>query len=190
MLTPSGRNPSLLRADDTLLMVVDMQDPFLSAMWERERLVRNACLLLDAARALRLPVVPTLQNSRRLGGLTSEVAARVPAQCFPYDKMTFSCVGNDACLSEIVRSGRRQILICGLETHICVHQTAHDLLARGFQVHVAADAVSSRTQANWEFGLARMERAGVLISTSEMAIYEVLYEAGTPEFDQILEMVR
>ncbi|HSV74313.1 MAG TPA: isochorismatase family protein [Chthonomonadales bacterium] len=190
MLTPPDRSPALLRADDTLLLVVDLQDPFLNTMYERDRLVRNACLLLDAARALRIPVVPTLQNARRMGGLTSEIAARVPQQCVPVDKMTFSCVGSDACFSDIVRSGRRQVLICGLETHICVHQTAHDLLARGFQVHVAADAVASRTQANWEFGLARMERAGVQITTAEMALFEALYEAGTPEFSEVLRLVR
>jgi len=190
LLARSNRHPSLLRAEDTLLIVVDMQEPFLRHVWERERVVTNVTKLLRAARTLRVPIVPTLQNAEKLGGLLPEIARGLPPQCVPFDKMCFSCLGEGAFVSEVQRSGRKQILLCGVETHICISQTAHDLLAQGYQVHVAADAVSSRTQSNWEIGLRRMECAGALISSMEMAIYELLHEAGTPEFRELLELFK
>lgn len=186
----SNRHPALLRAEDTLLVVVDMQEPFLRQIWERERVVANVTRLIQAARTLHVPIVPTLQNAQKLGGLLPEVAKQLPPQCVPFDKLCFSCLGDEAFTSEILRSGRKQALLCGVEAHVCIHQTAHDLLAQGFQVHVAADAVSSRTQQNAKTGLRRMESAGVLISSTEMAIFELLYEAGTPEFREILELIK
>lgn len=190
MLIPSTRHPHLLRPDDTILVVLDMQEPFLKNIWERERVVTNVCRIMDAARILLVPVVPTLQYAERMGGVIPEISRRLPSHSLPFDKLCFSCMGSDAFHSEIHRSGRKQVLLCGVETHICVSQTAHDLLAQGYQVHVAADAVSSRTQQNWEIGLQRMSKAGVFISSTEMAIYELLYQAGTPEFRQILELVK
>lgn len=186
----SNQCPTLLRGDDTLLMVVDMQEPLLRDIWERERVVRNVCILLDAARELRIPVVPTLQNSRRLGGPIPEVGSRLPAQCVPFDKLAFSCCADGAVMSDVQRSGRKQVLICGVETHICVSQTALDLAAQGYQVHVAADAVSSRVESNWCVGLRRMEQTGVQISSTEMALYEILGEGGTPEFKAVLQLVK
>jgi nicotinamidase-related amidase len=190
LLIRSNRHPNLLRADDTQLVVVDMQEAFLRVIWERERVVKNVVTLMEAARVLRMPIVPTLQYAERLGDPIPEVKKRLPPQCVPFDKMCFSCMGEEAFASEVLRSGRKQVLLCGVETHICISQTAHDLLAQGYQVHVAADAVSSRTQSNWEIGLSRMERAGILLSSTEMAIYELMYEAGTPEFKEILEFVK
>jgi nicotinamidase-related amidase len=190
VLIPSTRHPQLLRPDDTLLVVLDMQEPFLKNIWERERVVSNVCRIMDAARILLVPTVPTLQYAERMGSVIPEVSKRLPSHSLPFDKLCFSCMGSDAFQSEVQRSGRKQVLLCGVETHICVSQTAHDLLAQGYQVHVAADAVSSRTEHNWEIGLQRMSRAGVFISSTEMAIYELLYQAGTPEFRQILELVK
>lgn len=190
MLVPSSRHPSLLRSEDALLLVIDMQKPLLDVVWEPERLLVGVGLLMDAARILRVPVVPTVQNSRRLGPPVEAVTKRLPSLAVPFDKMQFSCLGSDAIGSEVHRSGRRQILLCGMETHVCVSQTAHDLLAHGYEVHVAADAVSSRTERNWEIGLRRMERAGAVITSAETAIYEMLYEAGTPEFREVLELVK
>jgi nicotinamidase-related amidase len=184
------RHPALLRADDTVLLVVDMQEPFLRAAWDRERVVRNVCTLLGAASALRLPVVATLQCAARMGDVIPEVAERLPAGTVPLDKLTFSCPADAGCAAAIATAERKQVLLCGVETHICVCQTAHDLLAQGFQVHVAGDAVSSRTEDNWRNGLSRIEHAGGIVTSTESAIYELLYRAGTPEFSAILPLLK
>ena len=125
-----------------------------------------------------------------MGGVVAEVAKDLPPQCIPFDKLCFSCAGDQAFLSEVQRSGRRQILLCGVESHICVCQTALDLHLVGFQVHVASDAVSSRSERSCKVGLRKMEQSGILISSAETAIYEMLYEAGTPEFREILSLIK
>jgi nicotinamidase-related amidase len=190
LLFRSTRHTSLLRPDDSMMLVVDMQEPFLRNVWEREHLVRNVGILTEAAKLLRIPLLPTLQNSGRMGGLIPEIANGLPTECVPFDKMCFSCLADDAILSEVQRSSRKQIIVAGVETHICVSQTAHDLLALGYQVHVIADAVSSRRQSDWEIGLSRMERAGAIVSSTETAIYELLGEAGTPEFRAVLALIK
>jgi len=181
---------SILRPNNALLVVVDMQEPFLQNIWERERLVNNVTILLEAARLLRLPIVPTQQNTDRIGNSIPEVTKRLPSQSVPFDKLCFSCAGDDAFMSELQRSGRKQIILCGVETHICISQTGLDLMAMGYQVHVVADAVSSRTQSNWQLGLNRLERAGGILTSTESAVYELLGEAGTPEFREMLALLK
>jgi nicotinamidase-related amidase len=185
-LVRSTRHTGLLRTDDTLLVVIDMQEPFLRDIWACGELIHNISVLVQAARILRIPIVPTLQYAKRMGGIIPDIAKHIPSEYVPFDKLYFSAVGDEAISSEIHRSGRKQILLCGVETHVCVSQTALDLLAQGYQVHVAADAVSSRSQHNRDIGLRRMERAGAVISSTEMAIFELLEVAGTPEFREIL----
>lgn len=190
MVFRSNRHPSLLRPDDAMMVVVDMQEPFLRNIWQREHLIKNVSILLEASKLLRVPIVPTQQNTARMGGFVPELAMRLPKECVPFDKMCFSCVGDDVALSEIQRSGCKQIILCGVETHICISQTAHDLIALGYQVHIIADAVSSRRQSDWEIGLSRMEKAGGIVSSTETAIYELLGEAGTPEFKAVLQLIK
>ncbi len=190
MLVRSSRHQQLLRQDDTSLMVIDMQEPFLRNIWERDRVVHNVGVLIRAAKVLRIPIIPALQYEERMGGLVDEIARLVPSDCVPFDRLSFSCMGDDAIASEVQRSGRKQVLLCGVESHICLNQTSHDLIAQGFQAHVAADAVSSRTELNWQIGLRRVEHAGAHISSVEMALFELMVEGGTPEFREILAMVK
>lgn len=190
MLARTGRHSTILHQEDALLLIVDMQEPFLRSIWERERLVKNVTVLLEAARQFRMPIVPTQQNTDRLGATIPEIGKKLPSLCVPFDKMSFSCCADDALMSEIQRSGRKQVLICGVEAHICIAQTALDLIAHGWQVHVAADAVSSRTQSNWQLGLNRIERAGGILTSTEAAVYELLMEAGSPEFRELLPLFK
>jgi nicotinamidase-related amidase len=190
LLERSHRHPSLLRSDHALLVVVDMQEPFLRAIWQPEPLLRNVTTLLEAARVLNVPVLATLQNAQRLGGVVEEVGRCLPKDCVPLDKLAFSAAADEKIRSAIQRSGRRQIVLCGIESHICISQTAHDLMAQGYQVHIVADAVSSRTEANWKLGLRRAETAGAILTTTESALYELLEEAGTSAFREVLKLVR
>ncbi len=188
---PGTRHPHILSREDTLLVVVDMQEPFLRGIHDRERLIANVRLLIESAAVLRVPVIPTVQYAERMGGVVPEVAQALgDAAGVPLDKMCFSSAGAPGFLDGIASFSRRQILLCGVETHICVSQTALDLMAHGYQVHVAADAVSSRTPEKHKLGMERMRDSAVLPCAAEAAAYELLREAGTPEFKAILALVK
>ncbi len=191
---PDARHPHILRREETLLVIVDMQEPFLRGIQDRERLVANVRLLVQAAGILHLPVLTTVQYAERMGGVVSDIEEVLPEEgaCGPLDKMSFSCAGDDAFMELVDDLGYDvpQILLCGVETHICVSQTALDLVHRGCQVHVAADAVSARSLEKHKLGMERMRDSAVLPCAAEAAVYEMLREAGTPEFKAILKLVR
>ncbi len=187
----STRHPHLLERSDTLLVVVDMQEPFLRGIYERVRLTENVRLLVQAAALLDIPVISTVQYAERMGGLVPEVSEILPVNTgAPLDKLCFSCAGSAAFTDLLMEAGRKQILLCGVETHICVSQTALDLAHQGYQVHVAADAVSARTLEKHKLGMERMRDSRVLPCAAEAAVYEWLTEAGTPEFKSLLKLVK
>lgn len=184
------RHGALLNAGRTLLVVVDMQDAFLNPIWEKERVLSNVQLLAQAAKILGVPALPTVQYAERMGGVTEQITEVLPEGVRPIDKLCFSCAGQPEFLSAVKSSGRNQLLLCGIEAHICVCQTALDLIAIGFHVHIAADAVSSRSEQTWQLGLRKMEQAGAIITSTEGAIYEMMYQAGTPQFKEVLQLVK
>jgi nicotinamidase-related amidase len=176
---------SRLKAEDTALLVVDMQERLLPAIHEHERVISNTRLLLRAAKALDLPVVMTTQYLKGLGPTHAQVAELVPPGT-PFDKLTFSCFGSAEFKQALAETRRHSLLLCGVEAHICVLQTGLDALAAGYQVHVMTDATGSRAARNAELGHGRLERAGAVLSSSEMAIYELLGASGTPAFKALL----
>ena len=185
------RHPHILTPETALLVVVDMQEPFLRAMHGREALTANVRLLVQSAGILGVPVLTTTQYAARMGTVVPDVMDILPdGTPAPMDKMTFSCAGNSAFRDAVQSAGRSQILLCGVETHICVSQTALDLVSMGCQVHVAADAVSSRTLEKHKLGMERVRDSGVLPCAAEAAVYELLTEAGSPAFKQILALVK
>ena len=188
---PDVRHPHILRREQTLLVVIDMQEPFLHVMHERERLTANVRLLIQAAAILGVPVIPTTQYAERMSGVVPEIAEMLSGHFVaPLDKLCFSCAGSDAFQAALAASQKSQILLCGVETHICVSQTALDLTQQGYQMHVAADAVSSRTLEKHKLGMERLRDSHVLPCAAEAAVYELLREAGTPEFKAILPLVK
>lgn len=185
------RHPYLLDAADAALVVVDMQEPFLGVIHERERLTANVVLLLQTAGLLGIPVLTTVQYAARMGGVVGAVAGALPPGTpIPIDKMCFSCAGSDEFVRALAATGRKQVLLCGVETHICVSQTAHDLLQAGYQVHVAADAVSSRSLEKHKLGMERIRDSGIRPCAAEAAVYEWLAEAGTDAFKAVLKWVK
>lgn len=179
-----------LRVEQCALVVIDIQEKLLPPIFEKERLVRNSQLLIRLANILSLPVIATTQYSKGLGQTVPEIASLLP-DVQPLDKLEFGCFGNSDFCSRISRlSGRGTLLLCGMEAHICVLQTALGALNQGHIVHVAADAVSSRTKLNWKLGLQRMRDAGAVISSTEMMIYELLGRSGSPEFKEILKYLK
>ena len=179
-----------LRADDCMLGVIDIQEKLLPPIHEKERLIHNSQLLIRLAKILSLPVIVTTQYSKGLGQAVPEIMQLLPGHK-PVDKTEFGCFGNgEFCSAISMLAGRSTLLLCGMETHICVMQTALGALHQGLSVHVAADAVGSRSDLNWKLGLERMKEAGAVISSTEMIIYELLGKSGSPEFKEILQYVK
>lgn len=183
-------HPHLLHADSAVLVVVDMQEPFLRGIYEQQRVVDNVRALMQGANVLRVPIIGTTQYAEKMGDVIEPVRSLLPTQLPPFDKLTFSGMGSPAFASELRRAGRRQVLLCGVEAHICISQTAHDMQAADYQVHLVTDATSSRSEANWRLGLEKMRAGRILLTSVEMALYELLHEAGTQDFRDILKIVK
>jgi nicotinamidase-related amidase len=168
-----------------VLVVVDVQEAFRPAVLEFDRIARNAAVLVEGAHALGIPVVATEQYPKGLGRTVPEVAEHLNG-VQPIEKLCFSAARADGFDTE----GRDQALVCGIEAHVCVSQTVHDLLERDLEVHVARDAVTSRSEENREVGLRRMERSGAVITSVETALFELLGAAGSEEFKTVQRLVK
>jgi nicotinamidase-related amidase len=181
--------PFRIQRPQAALVVVDIQERLLPAIFEREGVVRNAVRLIQGAGVLKVPVFASEQYRKGLGATVPEVAEAI-AGFAPMEKMTFSAARIDGFGRTLKRQKLSDLLLCGIETHVCVSQTCLDFLDAGFRVFVAADAVSSRTSENHRLGLDRMREAGAALVSTEMALFELLEQAGTEEFKQILALVR
>ena len=180
-----------LEAEQCALIVVDIQEKLLPPIWQKEQFIKNSQLLIRLAGILKIPALVTTQYAKGLGPTVPEISSLLP-ESQPIDKLMFSCFGSDAFCSLLKRlpGQRTTILLCGMETHICVMQTALAGLREGYMVHVAADAVSSRTESNWRIGLDRMRAAGAVISSAEMMMYELLRSSGAPAFKELLPYLK
>ncbi len=179
-----------LRPERTAVVIVDLQEKLLPAIAGRERILRNSVLLLRLADTLALPVVLTTQYARGLGPTVPEVLEAAPGVA-PLDKVSFGCFGSPEFLARLESlDGRDQLLVAGIESHICVAQTVLGALDRGYEVHVAGDAVGARAEENRAVGLGRMERAGALLSSTEMAIYELLGRSDAAAFKKMLPLLK
>ena len=176
-----------LNPEQCALVVIDIQEKLLPPIFQKEQLVRNAQLLIRAAGILKIPALVSTQYAKGLGGTVPEVASLL-GDAQPVDKTLFSCFGSDAFCSLLKRQpgNRNTLLLCGMESHICVTQTALGALREGYIVHVASDAVSSRTEWNWKVGLDRMRGAGAVISSTEMMIYELMRSSSSAAFKELL----
>jgi len=180
-----------LEVEQCALLVVDMQEKLLPPIWEKERLVRNVQLLIRLAGILKIPALVTTQYAKGLGNTLPGIASLLP-DTPPIDKQIFSCFGSEVFCSLLKRlpGQRTTVLLCGMEAHICVMQTALGALREGYLVHVASDAVSSRTELNWRIGLDRMRAAGAILSSAEMMTYELLRSSGAPAFRELLPYLK
>jgi nicotinamidase-related amidase len=180
-----------LGADHCTLIVVDIQEKLLPPIFENARVLKNSQLLIRLAAVLKIPALVTTQYAKGLGNTTPEIASLLP-DAQPIDKQMFSCFGSEAFCSMLKRlpGNRNTVLLCGMESHICVMQTALGALREGYIVHVASDAVSSRTEWNWKIGLDRMRAAGAVISSTEMILYELLRSSGSPAFKELLPYLK
>jgi nicotinamidase-related amidase len=176
-----------LTADHGALLVVDMQEKLLAAMQDREPVVASTLRLIRGAREMKMPVWATEQYPRGLGPTVGPIAELIPERPA---KLTFQCCAVPQLLEQLYGRHIRHLTLAGVEAHVCVAQTALELLDLGFRVQIAADAVTSRNRLDYEFTLRRMDRAGAVISTTEAILFEWLETADRPEFKAISAMVK
>ncbi len=190
-IDPSEAARRTLEPQHCALVVVDIQQKLLPPIFNKEALVKNSQLLIRLAKILDLPVMATTQYSKGLGPTVPEIASLLD-DVTPTDKLEFSCFGSDAFRSHLkaLPGDRNTVLLCGMEAHICVMQTALGALNDGYLVHVATDAVGSRAESNWKVGLDRMKAAGAVMSSTEMMMYELLRCSGTPAFKELLPYLK
>jgi len=177
-----------LRPAESSLLVIDVQEKLLPAIVETPRLLLNIGFLLDAARLLEVPMIATEQYPAGLGRTAAVLAERLPAE--RPAKLDFSCCGVPDLIARLRQGGRSSVVLCGIETHVCVLQTALDLCAAGLNVAVAADAVAGRLPLDHDLALRRMDRAGALVSTCETIAFEWLGTAAAPQFKTISGLIR
>ncbi|HSU53048.1 MAG TPA: hydrolase [Candidatus Dormibacteraeota bacterium] len=184
------KSPSLrINRSQAGLLVLDLQEKLLPSMSEPPRVIQNAVRLLKGAEVLQLPVFATEQYRKGLGPTVPEIARIIPG-FQPFEKIAFSACGADGLDAAFQAKGLADVILCGIETHVCVCHTCLDLLAQDLRVFVVADASASRTEANHRFGLDRMRDAGAAIVSTEMILFELLREAGTPDFKRILTLLK
>jgi nicotinamidase-related amidase len=183
----SGKpSPNLIAREESILVVIDVQERLMPVIAEREKVTENVVRLLKSSEILGLPVILTEQE--KLGDtLPNLLEARSGLQ--PIRKLDFDCFGCQEFVEQLHHIGRRTLILCGVETQICVAQTALHA-APDYTVHVVSDATSSRMETNWQVGLERMRHAGVVVTSTEMVIYELLQRAGTDEFRAVLPLVK
>lgn len=179
----------LMSAAESCLIVVDMQARLVPTMSAPKTTVDNARMLIEAAERLNVPILLSEQYSSGLGPTVPEVAELVPAEQ-RVEKMAFSCMGDPDFAARFHAVGRRQAVIAGVEAHVCVLQTAEDLLSSGVETFVVSDATSSRTERNHAAAMQRLGCSGARIVTTEMVVFEWLAKAGTAEFKELIALVK
>jgi nicotinamidase-related amidase len=184
------RHPALLDRGGAVLVLIDLQEGYRRALHAWERVAVACGLLVEGAAVLGVPVIVTEQYPRGLGHTAPEVASRLPSDLQVVEKMSMSCCGAAAFTERLAASGRRQVLIAGIEAHACVNQTVHDLLALGYQVHVARDATSSRRPGDIAPAWEKMRAAGMLPTSSEQALLELVRTAESAEFKALQRLLK
>ncbi|GAB4350873.1 MAG: hydrolase [Candidatus Abyssubacteria bacterium] len=184
------RHRQLLTRDNALLLVIDFQEKLLAAFPESQGLLKNCVKMVSFAKVLSLPILWTEQYPKGLGR-TMKLIADELLGFDPIEKLSFSCFGEPAFANRLAEyPSVDQILVCGIETHICVEQTALDGIEAGYQMHIMSDTCGARKPGDHEIGLRKMEQAGAILSSSEMAMYEILSRSDAREFRAVLALVK
>jgi nicotinamidase-related amidase len=183
-------HPKILDITQTALVVVDLQEAFRSVISEFPQIASRSSLAARGFQILERPVIVTEQYPKGLGRTAEEILYVLPADFEVVEKTAFSSCGATAFMEKLRATGARQIVVCGLETHICVNQTAHDLLQNGFEVHILTDGVASRFTKDRETALAKLQSSGAVLSCVEMALFEMMRDARHEQFKEIQGLIK
>jgi nicotinamidase-related amidase len=184
------RHENTLDAAKTALVIIDMQEAFRSSITDFAEVAVRIALMAHAAQLLKVPVIVTEQYPKGLGHTAGEIRAVLPTALEPIEKTAFSSCGAQTFVNELERTGARQVIVCGLEAHVCVNQTTHDLLARGYAVHLLSECITSRAAHNRQTGLAKMQQSGALPSSIEMALFELMRDAAHEQFKAVQKLIK
>jgi nicotinamidase-related amidase len=188
-MSPLKKHDKILSKDHTALLLIDIQEKILNVMPDKKALVENSLKLIQGFKALNLPIFYTEQYPKGLGS-TSAVLLKELEGLSPIQKMSFSCFGAESFFTRLRDNNISQVVLAGIEAHVCVQQTAMDLLASEFQVNLAVDAVSSRKEIDAKTAIKRLSTLGVEITTSESILFELLTLSGTEEFKEISKIIK
>lgn len=180
--------PKLLTRDKSALLIVDIQERIYKVVRDYDNLVSNILKLIKGIKILGLPIYYTEQYAKGLGPTIQKIKSELEGNAI--HKLSFSCYDAENLFSQLKNNGIEQVIVCGIESHVCVLQTVLDLLSNNFQVNIAVDCVSSRKKIDFETALRRMENEGALLSTSETILFELLQVCGTPVFKEISRLVK
>lgn len=179
-----------IKPEDSLLVIIDVQEKLAKAMKEDivEKTLKNITILIELCKLYQIPIVFTEQYPKGLGKTLDRIKTLIKEEAI--EKISFSSVGEEKFINKIKDIGRQKIILTGMETHVCVLQTAVDLLVRNYHVFVPYDGVCSRRKQDWQVGLELMKQAGAVISCTEILAFQILKKAGTTEFKKILEFIK
>ncbi len=183
-------HPNILNKGKTALVVVDLQEAFRSSINDFAQIASRISMIVRGFQILDLPIIITEQYPKGLGRTAEEILFSLPPDFEFIEKTAFSSCGASAFLEKLRETGATQIVLCGLETHVCINQTAHDLLNENYQVHLLQDCVSSRFTHDKEIGLRKMQAGGVIPSSIEMALFELMRDAKHEQFKAIQELIK
>jgi nicotinamidase-related amidase len=179
----------MITPKETLLLVIDIQGKLAKTVFQSDRLISNVSKLIRACKLLGVPVIHSEQYPKGLGHTIDELGELIGERT-PFEKLSFSCCGSDEFMKHMRSLGRNDILVVGMETHVCVYQTCVDLLEFGYNVHLVTDGVSSRSEENRQLGIRCIEKAGAALTSTEMAIFELLRVAEGDTFKAISKIVK
>jgi nicotinamidase-related amidase len=183
------RHPLILKKESSVLLIVDLQERILPVIRDVETVLENTVKLIKGFKAMQLPIYFTEQYPKGLGPTSQKILDELEGYS-AFNKMSFSCSGAENLFEEFYKKKLSQIVVCGVESHVCVQQTVLDLLANNFQVNLTADAVSSRKETDYTIALQRMKTLGAQVTTTESVLFELLEVCGTPEFKAISKIVK
>ena len=183
------RFKNLLSPDKTALLIIDIQEKIIKVINNYETVIENTIKLIKGFKALGLPIFYTEQYPKGLGSTVDSIEAELSG-IKPFQKLTFSCYGAGDLFCKLKREGITQVVVCGVESHVCVQQTALDLLANDFQVNLVADAVSSRKMMDYDIAITRMRNHNAEVTTTETILFELLNECGTEVFKKISKIIK
>lgn len=180
----------ILDSDQSILMIIDMQERFLSAIPDFDDITGRVLILLEAASVLDMPVVITRQYPKGLGDTVERIREALIDTAAVFDKTTFSAMAEPKVAQHLASLGRKQVLVTGIETHVCVNQTVHDLLAHGYEPHLMTDATSSRDEVYARVAYEKMRKAGAVPSCVEMALFEMIKDSQHTHFKSIQKLIK
>ena len=179
----------MLALENTCLVIIDIQEKLLPVMAESERVVKNTAILIQIAKALNIPILWCEQVPKALGPTVEPVACHLDG-VKPIDKYSFSCCGDETFLAKLDETKAKSAVLCGIEAHVCVFQTAMHLVQREMDVHVVADAISSRTNENKQIAISRMDKEGVTLTSTEICLFELLQDAKHEKFRELSKLIK